>query len=86
MLCRLWVAFSAMHSARWSGSRKFISDGASVPGVIWKTNRTPSTVSVCPVWVTSIVAGSSAGVPVEAVKPSPMPTSPAGPRSRFMPP
>ena len=31
-LCRLWVAFSAMHRARWSGKWKFISAGASVPG------------------------------------------------------
>ena len=44
-LCRLWVAFSAMHSARRSGKRKFISAGASVPGVSWKTISIPSTVS-----------------------------------------
>jgi hypothetical protein len=45
MLCRLWVAFSARHSTRLSGSRKFISAGASVPGVIWNWRRTPSTTS-----------------------------------------
>ena len=44
-----------MHSARRSGKWKFISAGASVPGVIWKTIRTPSIVSSCPVRVTSLV-------------------------------
>ncbi|SLH57272.1 Uncharacterised protein [Mycobacteroides abscessus subsp. abscessus] len=44
-LCMLWVAFSAMHRARWSGNRKFISAGASVPGVSWKSMRTPSITS-----------------------------------------
>ena len=61
----MWVAFSAMHSARWSGKRKFISAGASVPGVSWKTIRTPSTVSSWPVWVMSTVGGIRVTVPVE---------------------
>ena len=53
------MAFSAMHSARWSGKWKFISAGASVPGVIWNTIRTPSMTSSWPVWVMSSVGASS---------------------------
>ena len=34
-----------MHSALWPGKKKFISAGASVPGVSWNTIRMPSTVS-----------------------------------------
>ncbi len=75
MLC---VAFSARHSARRCGKRKFISDGASVPGVSWKTIRTPSTVSSWPVRVMSTVGGISVMVPVEVVIPSPAPTCPSG--------
>ncbi len=74
----LWVAFSARHSARRCGKEKFISAGASVPGVSWKTIRTPSTVSSCPVRVTSRVGGISETVPVEVVIPSPALTCPSG--------
>ncbi len=52
-----------MHSARCSGKKKFISAGASVPGVIWNTMRMPSTVSSCPVRAMSTVGGISVTVP-----------------------
>ena len=51
-LCRVWVQFSAMHSRRWSGKKKFISAGASASGVFWNTIRTPPTSSSSPVSVT----------------------------------
>ena len=70
----LWVAFSAMHRARRCGNRKFISAGASVPGVSWKTISMPSTVSRWPVSVTSSVGGIRLTVPSEAVCPRPDPT------------
>lgn len=76
MLC---VAFSAMHRARRSGKKKFISEGASVSGVIWKTIRTPSTVSSWPVRVMSSVGGTRVIVPVDVVMPSPAPICPVGP-------
>ena len=59
------MAFSAMHNSRWSGKWKFISAGASVPGVIWNTMRTPSRTSSSPVRVMSTVGGTSEIVPVE---------------------
>ena len=73
------MAFSAMHSARRSGKRKFISAGASVSGVSWNTMRTPSTVTSWPVWVMSTVGGISVTVPVEVALPRPAPTCPVGP-------
>jgi hypothetical protein len=45
-LCCVAVQFSAMHSARRSGRKMFISAGASAPGVNWKTIRTPS-ITIC---------------------------------------
>ena len=43
---------------------------ASVPGVIWNTMRTPSSVSSWPVWVMSSVGGDQRRcVPVEVVMP-----------------
>jgi hypothetical protein len=75
----LCVAFSAMHRARRSGKWKFISAGASVPGVSWNTMRTPSSVSSCPVRVMSTVGGISETVPVDVVVPRPAPTCPVGP-------
>jgi hypothetical protein len=44
---------------RWTS----ISAGASMPGAIWKTIRTPSTVSSCPVVVMTSVGGISETVP-----------------------
>ena len=85
MLCRLWVAFSAMQSARWSGKRKFISAGASVPGVSWKTMRTPSSVSSSPVRAMSRVGGISVIEPVEVVRPRPAVTWPSGALSSSAP-
>ena len=84
-MCRLWVAFSAMHSARRSGKRKFISAGASVPGVIWKTIRTPSIVSSCPVRVMSTVGAIRPSEPVDVAMPRPVLTWPVGLRSRIAP-
>ena len=84
----LWnvaVQFSAMHSARWSGNRKFISAGASVPGVIWNSIRTPSTTSSEPVAPTSSVGAIRPKVPSGVVWPSPLPTSPCGPLGRRAP-
>jgi hypothetical protein len=49
----LWVTFSARLRARRSGKWKFISAGASVAGVSWKTIRTPSRVPSWPVRVMS---------------------------------
>lgn len=82
MLC---VAFSARHRARRSGKRKFISAGASVPGVTWKTIRTPSTVSVWPVRVMSRVGGTSVRVPLETAGPSPVLIWPSGALGRWSP-
>ena len=79
------MAFSAMHRARRSGNRKFISAGHSVPGVSWKTMRTPSSTSSCPVRVMSTVGATSPTVPVELVMPSPQPICPAGPFSSAAP-
>ena len=81
----MWVAFSAMHRARWSGKKKCISAGASVPGAIWNTMRTPSTVSSWPVVVMSRVGRISVTVPVDVVWPRPAPTWPSGPRGRAAP-
>jgi len=67
-----------MHSARRSGNKKFISAGASVPGVSWNSISTPSTVSCWPVCVISAVGGISDTVPVEVVMPSPAPIWPSG--------
>lgn len=41
-LCILGVAFSAMQSARSCGKYRFISAGASVPGVCWNSTSMPS--------------------------------------------
>ena len=84
-MCRLWVAFSATHSARWAGKRKFISAGASVPGVSWNSTVTPSRTSIWPVWVTSWVGAISDTAPFDVAWPRPTPIWPAGPRSRRLP-
>ena len=85
-LCRLWVAFSARQSARWSGKKKFISAGHSVPGVFWNTMRTPSSTSSCPVRVMSSVGAIRPTVPVEGAGPSPMPNVPLAPLASATPP
>jgi len=56
-----------------------------VPGVIWNSMRTPSIVSVWPVWSTSTVGVMRVGMPVEVVGPSPAPTAPSGPRGSAAP-
>ncbi|WP_372470261.1 hypothetical protein [Streptomyces hydrogenans] len=70
----VWVAFSAMQTARRSGKRKFISSWASVPGVIWNRIRTPSRVTSSPVPVMYRVGAIRPTVPSETVSPSPQPT------------
>jgi len=72
----VWVAFSAMHRARRSGKKKFISAGASVPGVTWNTTRTPSMVASWPVSVTSTVGTINDMVPNEVAIPRPQPIWP----------
>jgi len=52
-----------------------------VPGAIWKTIRTPSTVSSWPVVVMVTVGSIKVTVPVEVVWPRPAPTQPRGPRA-----
>lgn len=79
------MAFSAMHSAARSGKWMLSSAGASVPGVSWKTMRMPSTVSLCPVRVTSRVGGIRPVVPVDVVCPSPAPIRPRAPAGRAAP-
>ncbi len=78
-LCIVCVQFSAMHSRRLSGKWKFISAGASVPGVIWNTTRTPSMTSSVPVALISSVGGMRLTVPSEVVLPRPASTWPRGP-------
>ncbi len=73
------VQFSAMHSSLKSGKWKFISAGASVPGVIWNTILTPSTTSSVPVSQISSVGGMSPTVPTAVVLPSPASTWPLSP-------
>ena len=79
------VEFSAMQRARRSGKWKCISAGASVPGAIWKTMRTPSTTSSSPVVVTSTVGTMSVTDPDDVVWPSPAPTCPRSPRGSDAP-
>ncbi len=82
MVC---VAFSAMHTARRSGRRKFISSWHSVPGVIWKRSLTPSRVTSSPVASTYRVGGISPTVPVETAGPRPQPTWPVASVGRLVP-
>ena len=84
-MCRLRVAFSAMHNARRPGKWKFISAGASVAGVIWKMIRTLSSVSSCPVRVMSSVGAIRPTCPAEEPVPSPIPNVPAVPMGRLVP-
>ena len=53
--------------------------------MIWKTIRTPSSVSSCPVLVMSSVGATSPDVPVEVPEPSPTPIMPVALIGRFMP-
>ena len=83
-LCSVCVAFSAMQSALRSGNQMFISAGASVPGVNWKTMRTPSTVASVPVSDTETVGAARPREPLDVAMPSPQPTWPVGPAGRSM--
>ena len=55
--------FSAAQNVLKSGNQVFISAGASVPGVFWKTIRTPSTVSSSMSSTIVIVGAMSPEVP-----------------------
>ncbi|MNN30465.1 hypothetical protein D3C81_1441150 [compost metagenome] len=79
------VVFSAIHMALNCGEKVFVSDGASVPGVIWKTIRTPSTVSTWPVFWIDTVGRISVAVPRDVVCPSPPLTPPCGLRGSMAP-
>ena len=57
------LPFSARSSTLKSGSQTFISAGASVPGVIWNSRVTPSTVKVWPVWSMETLGGTRVWVP-----------------------
>ena len=70
------MAFSATHSAAWSENRKFISAGASVPGVSWNSIVTPSRTSTWPVWVMSRVGAMRPICPSDVAWPSPQPIWP----------
>ncbi|MCY1351075.1 hypothetical protein D9M69_373300 [compost metagenome] len=70
------MVFSAIHMALNCGNQVFISAGASVPGVIWKTIFTPSTVSSSPVLRMISVGSIRVVVPDEIVWPSPALTLP----------
>ena len=48
-LCSVCVQFSAMHSRRLSGKKKFISAGASASGVFWNTILMPLRIRSSPV-------------------------------------
>ena len=85
MLCKAPLAFSAMHSARRSGKYRFISAGASVPGVNWNSIRTPSMVRISPVAVMLSLGGTSVTVPRARVGPSPDETWPVGDRGNSQP-
>ncbi len=81
----LWEQFSAMHSARYFGKRKFISAGASVPGVNWNMISRPSIIIVWPVAVMSSVGSISVTAPVDVVCPRPAPICPLGPLGTRLP-
>ncbi len=79
------MQFSAMHSSRRSGKWKFISAGASVPGVSWNVMRTPSTTSSVPVSTISSVGATSPTVPSGVPLPRPASTWPVGEAGRSAP-
>ena len=85
MLCIVLVEFSAIHIALNCGKYVFISAGASVPGVIWNTIFTPSTVISVPVFFTSSLGTISVTVPVDVVCPSPPFTPPRSSRGSKAP-
>ncbi|MNE56716.1 hypothetical protein D3C80_1516450 [compost metagenome] len=67
------------------GSQVFISAGASVPGVIWKTIFTPSMVSSWPVRLTYSVGSISVRALVGTVWPRPALTLPCASRGSSAP-
>ena len=64
---------------------KFISAGASVPGVFWKTMRTPSTSSSVPVTEISSVGPMRSPWARGMVLPRPQSMCPNGPGVTSMP-
>ena len=65
-----------MNTARTCGRWKFISAGASVPGVSWNTMVTSPTVISWPVWVIRSVGAISDKVPADGRGPRPEVISP----------
>ncbi|MDT4851332.1 hypothetical protein FQZ97_855100 [compost metagenome] len=63
----------------------FISDGASVPGVIWNSSVTPSTVSSWPVRSIRSVGSIRPMLPWEMVWPRPALTLPSALRGSIAP-
>ena len=85
MLCRWQVQFSAMQSAPNFGKKKFISAGASVSGVTWKTISTPSMTIRSPVRRMLWVGGTRLTCPIDTVLPSPESTWPLASFGRVAP-
>ena len=84
----LWIVptmFSAAQKALKSGNHVFISAGASVPGVFWKTIRTPSIVCSSMSWTMSIVGGMRPVAPAATPLPIAWSTCPNGLRSSSVP-
>ena len=63
------VVFSAIHMALNCGKKVFISVGASVPGVIWNSMSTPSTVILVPVLLMMSVGMINVGRPLRSSAP-----------------
>ena len=78
-LWRVWEQFSAMHRARRSGKKKFISAGASASGVSWNTTRRPARSSSVPVSEIVSVGAIRPDEPSGMAFPSPTSTWPRGP-------
>ncbi len=64
---------------------KFISAGASVSGVTWKTISTPSSTSSSPVRQMLWVGATRSTWPIDVALPSPESTCPLGPRGSRAP-
>ncbi|MCY1351465.1 hypothetical protein D9M69_377300 [compost metagenome] len=85
-LCSICVVFSDMHSARSPGKKKFISAGASVPGVSWNSTSTPATWWVSYSCLISSVGSISVRVPpTGTLLPMPASTWPFSPRGSSEP-
>ncbi|MCY1432934.1 hypothetical protein D9M71_489510 [compost metagenome] len=85
-MCIICVAFSAMHKARNCGRYRFISAGASVPGVNWNSTSRPAMVRVCSSLSIRSVGGIRVTVPpLGVLLPRPASTWPFSPRGSRLP-